>query len=57
MLEAKSNLLEQQKEVATLESEIKVFEDHITHRSEYSLPGSREYTTLSKEKFTADIVN
>jgi hypothetical protein len=57
LLEAKLNLLEQQKEVATLEAEIKVLEDHNSRKSEHSLPGFREPTEISKEKFTADFLN
>ena len=52
------NLLEQQKEVATLEAEIQVLENYdSSQKSEHDLSGFREPLSISKEKITADCVN
>ena len=51
LLEAKLNLLEQQREVATLEAEIQVFENYnSSQKSERNLSGFREPPPFPRRK-------
>ena len=52
LLESKLNLLEQQREVATLEAEIQVFENYnSSQKSERNLSGFREPPPFPRRKF------